>query len=57
MIQREPSADLVRALKYLKLGKLLPVLPERLRQARVLRGTPNDVLSPYPLRVPWRRCG
>jgi len=44
MPQREPSADLVRVLKQLKLGKLLPVLPERLRQARERGMDPEDVL-------------
>lgn len=44
MPQRELSADLVRVLKQLKLGKLLPVLPERLRQARERGMDPEDVL-------------
>jgi len=44
MLQREPSADLVRVLKQLKLGKLLPVLPERLRQARERDMDPEDLL-------------
>lgn len=32
MPPREPSKDLVAALKALKLGRLVPILPERLRQ-------------------------
>jgi len=32
MPPRELSRDLVRVVKSLKLGKLLPTLPERLRQ-------------------------
>jgi len=44
MPEREPSIDLVRVLKALKLGKLLPVLPERLRQARERSMDPEDVL-------------
>ncbi len=44
MLKRELSADLVRVLKQLKLGKLLPVLPERLRQAREQAMDPEDVL-------------
>jgi len=34
MPRRELSRDLVHVLKHLKLGKLLPILPERLRQIR-----------------------
>ena len=34
MPARELSADLRKVLGELKLGKLLPTLPERLRQAR-----------------------
>ncbi len=44
MSQRELSDDLRRVLKELKLGKLLPVLPERLRQARERKMDPEDVL-------------
>jgi len=44
MPQRDLSNDLKRALKELKLGKLLPVLPERLRQARDRNMDPEDVL-------------
>ena len=44
MPQRELSNDLKRVLKELKLGKLLPVLPERLRQARDRNMDPEDVL-------------
>lgn len=44
MPRREPSRDLVRVLKALKLGKLLPVLPERLRQARDRKVDPEDAL-------------
>lgn len=38
------SADLRRALKSLRLGKLLPILPERLRIARERKLDPEDVL-------------
>lgn len=44
MPQRELSADLVVVLKQLRLGKLLDVLPERLRQAREREMDPEDVL-------------
>lgn len=44
MLQRKLSADLIRVLKQLKLGKLLPILPERLRQARERGMDPEDVL-------------
>ena len=44
MRQRELSKDLVTVLKALKLGKLLPTLPERLRQARDKGMDPEDVL-------------
>lgn len=44
MPQREPSSDLKRILKQLRLGRLLPVLPERLRQAREREMDPEDVL-------------
>ncbi len=44
MPPRELSQDLRRVLKSLKLGKLLPVLPERLRQARERQMDPEDVL-------------
>lgn len=40
----DPSPDLVRALKRLCLGKILPVLPERLRQAREKGMDPEDFL-------------
>lgn len=38
------SPDLRRALKSLRLGKLLPVLPERLRIARERKQDPEDLL-------------
>lgn len=44
MPPRELSRDLVRAVKSLKLGKLLPSLPERLRQARERGLDPEDLL-------------
>ncbi len=44
MPPRDLSSDLKRVLKTLKLGKLLPVLPERLRQARDRQMDPEDVL-------------
>ena len=44
MPQRDLSNDLKRVLKELKLGKLTPVLPERLRQARERNMDPEDVL-------------
>jgi len=44
MPERELSVDLRRALKALRLGKLLPVLPERLRQARERKMDPEDAL-------------
>ena len=44
MPPRELSTDLVAVLKQLKLGKLLEVLPERLRQARERALDPEDVL-------------
>ncbi len=44
MPPREISADLRRVMRTLRLGKLLPVLPERLRQARERRMDPEDVL-------------
>jgi len=44
MPQREMSSDLKRVLKHLRLGKLLPALPERLRQARERQMDPEDVL-------------
>lgn len=44
MPPRELSRDLVRVVKSLKLGKLLPTLPERLRQARDRGLDPEDVL-------------
>jgi DNA replication protein DnaC len=45
MPQRDLSSDLQRCLKQLKLGKLIPVLPERLRQARERKMDPEDVLT------------
>lgn len=44
MPPRELSRDLVRVLKSLKLGKVLPTLPERLRQARDRGLDPEDLL-------------
>jgi DNA replication protein DnaC len=44
MPARELSADLRKVLGELKLGKLLPTLPERLRQARERQMDPEDVL-------------
>jgi DNA replication protein DnaC len=44
MPPRELSRDLVRVLKSLKLGKVLPTLPERLRQARERGMDPEDLL-------------
>ncbi len=44
MPPRDLSNDLKRTLKELKLGQLLPVLPERLRQARDRNMDPEDVL-------------
>lgn len=44
MRPRDPSPELVQTLKALKLGKLLPLLPERLRQARERKMDPADVL-------------
>ena len=44
MPQRELSKDLVRALKALKLGKMLPTLSERLRQARERKMDFEDLL-------------
>jgi DNA replication protein DnaC len=44
MPPRELSRDLVRVVKSLKLGKLLPTLPERLRQARERSLDPEDLL-------------
>lgn len=44
MPKRELSADLCRVLGQLKLGKLVPALPERLRQAREREMDPEDVL-------------
>ena len=44
MPPREPSPDLRRTLKSLRLGRLLPLLPERLRQARQRKMDPEDVL-------------
>lgn len=40
----EPSTDLRRVLKSLRLGKLLPTLPERLRIARERAMDPEDFL-------------
>jgi DNA replication protein DnaC len=44
MPPRELSRDLVRVLKSLKLGKVVPTLPERLRQARERGLDPEDLL-------------
>jgi DNA replication protein DnaC len=44
MPQHNLSPDLKRILKQLRLGKLLPALPERLRQARERHMDPHDVL-------------
>lgn len=44
MSRHEIPHDLERTLKTLKLGKLLPVLPERLRQAAERKMSPADVL-------------
>lgn len=44
MPPRDPSPELTQTLKALKLGKLLPLLPERLRQARERKMDPQDVL-------------
>ena len=44
MPPRELSRDLIRVLKSLKLGKLIPTLLERLRQARERGMDPEDVL-------------
>lgn len=44
MLPRELSNDLKRVLKQLRLGKLLPVLPERLRQARERQMDPEDFM-------------
>lgn len=44
MPTRDPSRELVQILGQLKLGKLLPTLPERLRVARERELDPEDVL-------------
>ena len=44
MPRRELSKDFVRVLKALRLGQLLPILPERLRQARERKMDPEDLL-------------
>lgn len=44
MPPRDLSADLVRTLRNLKLGRLVLTLPERLRQARDRKMDPEDVL-------------
>ena len=44
MRPHDPSPELKQTLKALKLGKLLPLLPERLRQARERKMDPSDVL-------------
>lgn len=44
MLQRELSIDLVRVMKSLRLGKLLPTLAERLRQARERQMDPEDAM-------------
>ena len=38
------NSDLVAVLKKLRLGRMIPVLPERLRQARERQMDPEDVL-------------
>lgn len=45
MPPRDLSKDLVRLLKELKLGKLIPTLPERLRLARERGMDPEDLLT------------
>lgn len=45
MLQYELSKDLVATLKHLRLGKLIPLLPERLRQARDRQMDPADVMQ------------
>ena len=44
MLEHELSKDLAAALKHLRLGRLIPLLPERLRQARERKMDPADVL-------------
>lgn len=44
MPPRDPSPELRHVFRSLKLGKLLPTLPERLRQARERKLDPEDVL-------------
>lgn len=44
MRQHELSSDLKVTLKQLRLGKLIPLLPERLRQARERQMDPADVM-------------
>ena len=44
MPPRELSTDVKQVFKELKLGRLLPLLPERLRQARERQMDPEDVL-------------
>ena len=44
MRKLELNTDLVRVLKKLRLGRMIPVLPERLRQARERQMDPEDLL-------------
>ena len=44
MLQHKVSRELEQALKSLKLGRLLPILPERFRQAHERGMTPHDSL-------------
>jgi DNA replication protein DnaC len=44
-MRREVSPELVRLMKSLRLGRLLPVLPERLRQARASGQDPERFLE------------
>jgi len=44
MPPRDPSPELRHVFRSLKLGKLLPTLPERLRHARERKLDPEDVL-------------
>ncbi len=45
MLQNELSRDLKATLKQLRLGRLIPLLPERLRQARERQMDPADVMQ------------
>lgn len=55
MPTRDLSRDLVRLLKELKLGKLIPTLPERFRQARERGTDPEDLLLVLLLEESQRR--